>query len=428
MRDMGGVWFANIMSFFSGLFLFLRPRQTKGTGSRCSVDLLTLMQRRRVRSVSTRSGARCENHRGGAVSSRETVKKRRSSKVPLLVERSANRNELSQHDSETPACERRSQLVLRGDCTQRPSSASFSSRQVNMLPAFCVPHYRWSPLHTSCAHAVAEEHEAVIQWYEQNIRPGDVNLDDEVGTAWLSTARSRCDALCTFAQEHRTLYGSLDADKLQEMEACLFRLLLCVKGAEEHWSLLSTRSSVGASRKTTRTACQQTVPREKHISFAKPLFHFFSSVSLPENDEPSGGSLAGFASLALAEEDSAAEDEDVADAPYKGRSSGVYYGDIFSALEVVEAIPAEQPILEETNALSRPQPQQRLSGPIATECTVENVLHPVFHPYRLFLTIFGLGSGVWRRRRIPPWKKMWLYILVTSACCVLSLLVVCRRW
>ncbi|RNF11392.1 hypothetical protein TraAM80_01009 [Trypanosoma rangeli] len=383
------------------------------------------MQRRHVRSASTRSGARSERHCVGAVSSKEIVQTRRFLKKPLVVERSAKINGLSQHDRKTHECEKGSQSALEADSIRWPASSSLSLRHVNIPPAFCLPHYRWSPLHTSCAQTVVEEHEAVIQWYEQNLRPSDVNVDDEVAVAWLTTARSRCDALCTFAQGHRTLYGLLDANKLQEMEACLLRLLLCVKRAEQHWNLISTRSSVGTSLNTTRTACQQTGAREKHISFARPLVHFFSSVVLPEEEEPAGGSLVGATFPVLPEESTEARGENVDDAPYTGRTSGVYYGNLSSGLGAVNTISTQRPIRdEEKNELSWPQPRQRLSGLVAAEDAVESVLSPVSSSYRLFSTPFVLGSGVWLRKERRVCQNFWLYIFLTTTCCVLSLLAV----
>ncbi|ESL08354.1 hypothetical protein TRSC58_03943 [Trypanosoma rangeli SC58] len=387
------------------------------------------MQRRHGHSASTRSGARSERHCVGAVSSKETGQTRRSLKEPVVVERSAKKNRLSQYDRKTHECEKGSQSALGADSTQRPAASSPFLCQVSIPPAFCLPHYRWSPLHTSCAQTVVKEHEAVIQWYERNLRPSDVNVDDEVAVAWLATARSRCDALCTFAQGHRTLYGSLDANKLQEMEACLLRLLLCVKRAEQHWNLVSTRSSVGTSPNTTRTVCQQTGAREKHISFARPLVHFFSSVALLEEEEPAGGSLAGAKFSVLPEESTETGDENVADAPYTGRTSGVYYGNLSFSLGEVNTTPAERPIRdEETKELSWPQPRHRLSGLVAAEDAVEGVLNPAPSSYRFFSTPFVLGSGVWPRRKRRVCQNFWLYIFLTTTCCVLSLLVVCWRW
>ncbi|EKG02861.1 hypothetical protein TCSYLVIO_006105 [Trypanosoma cruzi] len=384
------------------------------------------MRKRRPRSTSTRSGGLGGCRRLGGVCRQEKAEKRQSPLASSLAERPANTNRLSQHDCRNHERERRSQPALWNDLSH-PSASCPSLRQLKEQPVFCLPHYRWSPLHTSYAQDVVREHEAVIRWYEEKLRSCDVKIDDEFAVAWLATARSRRDALRNFVQEHRSLYGSLDAEKLQEMEVCLLRLSLCVKRAEQNWNLGSFISSLGTPLGSSRMAPQQAVAREKHISFARPLSHFFSSAPLTENEDP----LCGLACPFSAEGNTADGDGNSTDAPYTGRTSGVYYGNISSSPTVVNAVSSLEYIHEDeanNSSWQKEKHGQWLSGVIATENGPENVKTAVSFPYgSLPSFFFASGPGGWRRRELQGLWIFLLYIFLLTTCCLLFFLAACWR-
>ncbi|KAH9589333.1 hypothetical protein LSM04_006896 [Trypanosoma melophagium] len=402
----------------------------------------TSTQRNRMWDPSSRSSGDNKNiNKNMSISNRNTVDNRQARSSLILVERPLN---VSDHQRQSQSC------VLQSECQRKkislPVDKSSSSSQEslslisshwrNKEPVFCLPHYRWTPLHTAYSHGLVREHDDLIQWFTDReekkqkeqfqIQHKECNNHeiDSALIAWIEVAESRCDALELFIQEHRTLYGNLDAEKLLQVEACYYRLMHSLRKAREQQQqqqqkrLLASGLSMTSILDAAKSASRPLVAHAKHISFARPLFHYFSSTT-STTGKNTGDSMNELVELAHTTNtttntttmNEAADGLDCCGGgKYMGRTSGVYYGGILQS--DVSSTPISQKSRAQSEVLTDGDCKQNL------EEISPGKLVPTF------MMVEKLLSG----QRKPQQRKSFKVGVVLLAFCCLAFLTFLWWW